>query len=267
MIGRDADAFDFWKRKEGLVDQGNAALKAGKPKDAIAAYDQAAKRIGDPAALAGIALARGTALATQDPAGQYDAAKEALVRASGAEDPAVRARAFYNLGTLHLGQKKYKDAIAALTGALRLRPDDRDAKWNLEVALRELEKEEEQKKKDEEKKKKEQKKKDEKKDEKPEPKKDEKPEPKKDEPKKDEPKKDEPKKDEPKKDEPKKDEKKPEPKKPDKQPQPSEPPKSPKQREMESMLDSLERDEKNLQKERMKARVVRGRERRPAKDW
>jgi Ca-activated chloride channel family protein len=280
--------FDLFRREVGEVKDGHVLLRAGKADDALKRYDQAAKIVGDPTALAGIALARGAALAAK---GSKDEAREAFKRASASDDPAVRQRAFYNLGTLELGQKKYDDAIGALKRALRLRPQDKDARWNLELALREKDKEEE-KKREEEKKKKEQEKqqqkdkKDQEKNDKKDDKKDQQQDQKKDEQKPDPKKQDEKKKDEPKKDpqKPEPQSKQPEQKPPEKKPgeqkkdpqkpepqhgqnQKAPPPRPEKQRQMESVLDALEKDEKNLAKERAKVRAVRTRTRPPEKDW
>jgi tetratricopeptide (TPR) repeat protein len=272
LLAAPAQAVDLMRRESGGARSGHDALKAGKLDEAVKHYDGVAKHTGDPAALAALALAKGTALAKK---GQDAEARAELLRATGADDLAVRARAFYNLGTLHLEKKRHDEAIAALKHALRLSPADRDAKWNLELALRERQKEEERKKKEQEKQKQEQKKDEQKQQQKPQDKQDQKPEDQKPDPKKQDPKQDrKPEKQDQKdkKPDPEKPSPRPEPKKePEKKPEPRggarpQPPKSEQQKKMESVLDALDRDEKNLQKQRRRLRF-RDRPRRPEKDW
>ena len=59
----------------------------------------------------------------------------------------MKATAFRNLGNALSKLEKHKDAVEAYKHALALRPDDKAAKWNLEIALRK-QKEEEKKKQD-----------------------------------------------------------------------------------------------------------------------
>jgi Ca-activated chloride channel homolog len=78
-------------------------------------------------------------------AGRFDAAREQLAIAQQG-DGAVRQRAFYNAGNTDLEPAFLPDAapardevlraIEAYRAALRLEPDDLDAKWNLELAQR-----------------------------------------------------------------------------------------------------------------------------------
>jgi tetratricopeptide (TPR) repeat protein len=66
--------------------------------------------------------------------------------AARAETPAQRQRALYNLGNamVRVGEDKPTEAepllqaVAAYEEVLRMDPGDRDAKWNLEIALRRL---------------------------------------------------------------------------------------------------------------------------------
>jgi len=50
--------------------------------------------------------------------------------------PGLRARILYNLGNAQYYSEKIDEAIEFYKSALRLRPNDRDAKFNLELALR-----------------------------------------------------------------------------------------------------------------------------------
>ena len=226
--------FDLLKNRNQDVEQGNAAMKAGKAEDALAAYDKAAAKLNaDP----GLHFDRGTALSALS---RFDEAAQEFLRATEAKDGSLKAGAFYNLGNTFARQKKFKEAIEAYRRTLALDPKDNRAKWNLELALKQ-QKDEEKKKQDD--KNKDDKNKDDKKD-------------------KQDDKKDQDKKDD-KKDQ---DQKKPDDKKD--QPQPQAQPEDQKpadQREIESVLDSLEKSPLDLEKKRAQMRAVRRRP--PAKDW
>jgi Ca-activated chloride channel family protein len=80
--------------------------------------------------------------------GRYDAAVGSF-REALAESSAVRQPSTYNLGNAFVKASESQDerqedlrrAIAAYEQALLLSPEDKDAKWNLELALRKLEEE------------------------------------------------------------------------------------------------------------------------------
>lgn len=91
----------------------------------------------------------GTALLRAE---RYDEARDHLAAAAnGAVQPALRANAYYNLGNAHLEpafraarpdagvEARLRRAIAAYQHALLMGPADLDAKWNLELARRLLE--------------------------------------------------------------------------------------------------------------------------------
>jgi Ca-activated chloride channel family protein len=241
--------FDLFKSSNHDVQQGNAAMKAGKAEDALAAYDKAAAKLGnDPA----VHFDRGAALSALS---RFDEAAEEFLRATEAKDGTLKESAFYNLGNAFAKKNKFKEAIEAYKRALALDPRDASAKWNLELAQKQ-QKEEEKKKQD-----------DKNKDDKNKDKKDN--QEKKD--KKDDQKKDDQKKDDQKKSEDdKKDQDKPQDKQDKKdQPQPADDKqaqqKPASEKEIEAVLDSLERSPKDLEKERARLRAVRRRP--PAKDW
>jgi len=244
--------FDLLKSSNRDVEQGNAAMKAGKAEDALAAYDRAAGKLGaDP----GLHFDRGTALYALS---RFEEAGQEFLRATEAKDGALKATAFYNLGNAFFKKDKFKEAVEAYKRALTLDPHDARAKWNEEIALQK-QKEEEKKKRDEQ-----NKDKDKDKDKKNDQNKDKKDD------KKDQKKNDEGK-DKDKKDDKKNDQDKQNPK--DKQDQqnqkdnPGEQPPPPKADEQEigAVLDSLERNPKDLEKERARLRAVRRRP--PTKDW
>jgi Ca-activated chloride channel homolog len=72
-------------------------------------------------------------------------------------DPAIRSKAIYNQGVIFTQQKKLEQSIESYKAALRLDPNDKEARENLQKALLELKKKNPPKKQEEKKKKEEQK--------------------------------------------------------------------------------------------------------------
>ena len=249
-------AFEPLKSSNKDVEQGNLRMKAGKAEEALGFYDKAVATLpNDP----GVHFDRGTALYALS---RFEEAGQEFLRATEAKDGSLKASAFYNLGNAFFKKDKFKEAVEAYKRALTLDPHDARAKWNEEIALQKL-KEEEKKKKDEQDKNKDKDKKDQNKD-----KKDDKKDQNKD--KKDDGKDKDQNKDNDKKDQNKNQDKQNPKDKQDQQNQkdsPSEQPPPPKADEQEigAVLDSLERDPKDLEKERARLRAVRRRP--PAKDW
>ena len=149
--------FKMFESRNSEVEQGNAAMQAGKAEEALTHYDKAvAKLPGE----AGVHLDRGSALYGLS---RFDEARQEFLRATeGGQDPALKGTAFRNLGNALSKLDKHKEAVEAYKRALTLRPDDKAAKWNLEIALRK-QKEEEKKQQDDKDKNKDDKKKDDKK--------------------------------------------------------------------------------------------------------
>ena len=133
--------FDPFQTSNGNVEQGNAKMRAGKVKEALALYNKAAKQLPDEL---GVQYNRGVAL---HKLGQLKEAKDALLKASMATAPTLKAKANYNLGNVLLGLKKHKEAVQAYTRSLRLNHGHRSSKWNLELALRRIKEEQKKKKK------------------------------------------------------------------------------------------------------------------------
>ncbi len=242
-------AFEPLKSSNKDVEQGNQRMKAGKAEEALAFYDKAAAKLpNDP----GVHFDRGTALYALS---RFEEAGQEFLRATEAKDGALKATAFYNLGNAFFKKDKFKEAVEAYKRALTLDPHDARAKWNEEIALQK-QKEEEKKKKDDKDKNKDKDDKDKKNQDK-----DDKKDQKENKDGKDKDKKN---------DQNKNDQDKQNPK--DKQDQqhkdnPGEQPPPPRADEQEigAVLDSLERDPKDLEKERARLRAVRRRP--PAKDW
>ncbi len=245
--------FGVLERRNAEVEQGNAALKAGKPDEALTHYDKALAALpGD----AGAHFDRGAALYALS---RFDEAGEEFLRATQSGDSALKGSAFRHLGNAFAKKEKFKESIEAYKRALALRSDDQEAKWNLEIALR---KQEEEKKKQQEK--------DKDKDQKDQDKKDKKDQ--------DDKNKDQDKngdKDKDKKNEDEKKDKKDQKDKQDKdknggrqdekQEQPAPSPAEQQQKEIEAVLGNLERSSKSLEQERARLRAVRRGP--PKKDW
>ena len=231
--------FKMFESRNSEVEQGNAALQAGKAEDALAHYDKAIKKLPGEA---GVHLDRGSALYALS---RFDEARQEFLTATQGQDPAVKATAFRSLGNALSKLEKHEDAVEAYKHALALRPDDKAAKWNLEIALRKK-KEEEKKKQDEKDKNKDDKKDDKNKDDK-DKKKDEKDK---------QDQKDKDKQDQKDKDKQDKDKQK--------QPQPDKAEQNQPER-IQEMLKNLEANPKDLEKERARMRAVRRGP--PARDW
>jgi tetratricopeptide (TPR) repeat protein len=230
--------FGLLEKRDAEVEAGNTAMRAGKAEEALGHYDQAVKKLpGDP----GAHYDRGAALYALS---RFDEAGQEFLRATEAKDPALKASAFYNLGNAFFKKEKFKEAVSAYTRTLGLKPDDKQAKWNLEIALKKQKEEEkkQQDKKDQDKNK-DQDKKDDKQDK----------QDKKDQDKNDKKKDD---KDQQKKDQSQKD-------KQDQQKQ--EQAQKPDEQQIQSVLDNLERSQKDLEKERARVRAVRRAP--PERDW
>jgi len=129
--------FKMFESRNSEVEQGNAAMQAGKAEEALAHYDKAVAKL---PAEPGVHLDRGSALYALS---RFDEARQEFLRATeGGQDPAVKGAAFRNLGNALSKLDKHKEAVEAYKRALALRPDDKAAKWNLEIALRKQKEEE-----------------------------------------------------------------------------------------------------------------------------
>jgi Ca-activated chloride channel family protein len=75
---------------------------------------------------------------------QLDAALAQTEQALKTAGPALAAQAWYNLGNAFFDAEQWPQAVEAYKEALRLKPDDVDAKHNLELALQRLQELEQQ---------------------------------------------------------------------------------------------------------------------------
>ena len=128
----------------GDFERGNRHYRAGRYEQAIEAYRQAIEDGDDRPQLR---YNMGTALLRL---GRYEEAQQFLEAALEDVEPALRQRTLYNLGNRFLEEGRgtpeaeqrnrlLDAAVSAYKDALRLDPNDQDAKWNLELALREQE--------------------------------------------------------------------------------------------------------------------------------
>jgi Ca-activated chloride channel family protein len=126
--------FDLFMRRDPNIEDGNKLLEAGKAADALKAYDRAAEALPDEPI---VRFDRGTALYQL---GKYAEAQKEFQRASegSGRDPRLKADAYYNMGNAYFQQQRWKEALDAYKRTLSLRPEDRRAKWNLELAQRKL---------------------------------------------------------------------------------------------------------------------------------
>ena len=117
--------------------QGAQRYQNGDYAEAAQKYERAAKRT-KRSSSAGI-LIRYNLGAAQLANKNARQAAEPLAFAARQTDHPVSARALFNLGNAHYAMRRYGDAVNAYTAYLKLHPDDRDAKHNLELTLKQLE--------------------------------------------------------------------------------------------------------------------------------
>jgi Ca-activated chloride channel homolog len=162
-----ARAWELFRSESSDVRRGNEHLTKGQHKEALEAYDEAARELPDDP---GVQLDRGLALLG---AGKLGEAREAFRRAAAGNAPKeLRAKALYNMGLTFLkdgeqagqaedldgARKLFEESAESFKGSLRAQPGNKDAAWNFEIAKRRLsdvkkkqeEKQQEEKKKQEE---------------------------------------------------------------------------------------------------------------------
>lgn len=133
----------------GDLERGNRLYREGRYEEAVAAYRGALE---DGEGTPELHYNLGTALLAL---GRYSEAERHLQLALRDVDPELRRRTYYNLGNRHLRAARENSdaqaqiqqlgaAIEAYKHALRLAPDDVDAKWNLELAQRKRDEQEQQ---------------------------------------------------------------------------------------------------------------------------
>jgi len=119
---------------EKLNNEGNDKFAEEAYLEALAAYQNAlvdSPELAEPYYNAANALYR---------EGAYPEALTLMQQAlSYADDESLAESGFYNMGNSSFGSEDWESAVAAYRDALLLNPDDQDAKYNLELALQQLE--------------------------------------------------------------------------------------------------------------------------------
>lgn len=129
------------------IRKGNGLYRNGQYPDAEGAYRQAlALQPGDKTAEFNLANSLFRQQKNEDAAKMFDALAASDAAAG------TRSGAAYNKGVMLTNEKRLEESIEAYKQALRLNPDDKEARDNLQKALMELKKKEQPKKKDEKKK-------------------------------------------------------------------------------------------------------------------
>lgn len=122
--------FSPFQAEEEHVRAGNDRFRAGDPAAARARYDEAERAVGRRPE---IDLDRGNAAVRE---GHLGEARESYRRAAATAGPALASRALQNLGNVLALEGDRDGAARAFADALSRDPSNDDARWNLEVLLR-----------------------------------------------------------------------------------------------------------------------------------
>jgi len=125
----------LWRKPDPEVETGNSKVRRGDPKSALELYEKAGERLLEPRDQAALAFDRSTAFIAEGKSSAAQAADEAR-RALDSVHGELHAPAAYNLGFALADANKRDEAIEAYGRALKLNPDDADARYNLELLLR-----------------------------------------------------------------------------------------------------------------------------------
>ena len=121
--------FHWWDPVARWTGIGNSELDQGNGEAATEAFKQAESTDpGNDKILYNQALAK---LQTENP----EEALQLLTSITESNDPDVKASAWYNKGCIELQSGQVGEAVKSFSETLKLRPDDMDAKTNLEIAL------------------------------------------------------------------------------------------------------------------------------------
>lgn len=129
------------------IREANKLYKEGKFDEAVALYEEALRKTpGDLTAM----YNRSNALAKKGDKAAAMEGYEQIIREG--KDPRLVEKAYYDKGVLHQQQQQLDESIAAWMESLKMDPDDKEARENLQKALREKkEKEQKEQKEDKEK--------------------------------------------------------------------------------------------------------------------
>ena len=136
VVGTGPRAYGQKGRNE--VDEGNRQFEKGKFEEARASYRKA------------LGEAPGSPVATFNLGGsqyklkEFSDAEESFLEAAQSSDSEVLGRAHYNLGNSLFRQGRVEESVEAFKQALRLNPNDHQAKHNLEFVLTQQQQQEQQ---------------------------------------------------------------------------------------------------------------------------
>ena len=119
-------------------EEGNALFEKGEYEAALRRYLEAQQ---EGRARPELHFNAGDALYKQE---KYVEAMQEMGRATDGTHPDMSAAAHYNLGNALFRQEKFQEAVGAYKKSLELKPDDIDAKINLELALEKLNQQQDQ---------------------------------------------------------------------------------------------------------------------------
>ena len=143
-----AGGWDGLRAPDPDVDQGNEAFKAGRFDEALGRYRSAETRGADPRLHfdMGAALYKlGEKAADQaEKAKLLQQAEEQFRRAADSDDVQLKSLAYFNLGNSMYQRQQWEDAVSAYKRALRANPNNEPARHNLEMALRQRDKQDKQ---------------------------------------------------------------------------------------------------------------------------
>jgi Ca-activated chloride channel family protein len=133
--------WDLFRSQNPHVEQGNEHFRDGRYDQAIEAYRKAQAQMPEEPGIRfdlGVALyqkAMNTA-AGPEREGLLAAASREFEQAGNAWDPKLKSAAAYNLGNTRFQEGKYAEAAEEYKKAIRRDPRNQDARYNLELALR-----------------------------------------------------------------------------------------------------------------------------------
>ena len=140
--------FNFLRGPDEDVEKGNQAFAGGRYEEALGHYDAALGRGDDPrvhydkgAALYKLGEKAGDAAQKAE---LMQRAEEEFSRAADTTDSELKSSAYYNLGNTHYQRERWDEAAAAYKRALRADPANQQARYNLEMALRQRKKDQQQ---------------------------------------------------------------------------------------------------------------------------
>jgi tetratricopeptide (TPR) repeat protein len=129
----------FAQQERKPVRDGNALYQQKKYAEAEQKYDEALKL--KPNLVEGIYNKANIQFQKKE---YEEAAKQYETAAALSSNPAVKSKAYHNMGNAYLEAGKYKEGIDAYKNALKLNPADADTKYNLAYALQKMKQEQQQ---------------------------------------------------------------------------------------------------------------------------